>query len=98
MRTHPLGGLGRTQRAHADQDEGLPDEAESLDALHEIFEEHNIVTILRLDQLRTGGDFLREPLRSPFIWRHRRILGRSQEHPRRESNLAAALEMMLITQ
>ena len=98
VRAHPLGRLGRAQRTDADQDEHLPEQPQVLDLPHEIPEQRHVVAVLRLDELRAGGDLLREPLRAPLGRLRERILGRTEQHARRAGDLAAAQEAVLVAQ
>ena len=70
----------------------------SSDSRHERLEPRHVVAVLRLDELRARGDLLREPVRPPVERRRERILGRAEEHARRERDLAAALEAVLVAQ
>ena len=96
MRAHPLRRLGGAQRTHADQDEDLLEQAEILDAAHEGLEQRHVVAVLGLNELRAGGDLLRQPLCPPFARQGEGILGGAEQHPRRVSQLAATEEVVLV--
>ena len=60
--------------------------------------QRHVVAVLRLDELRAGGDLLGQPLRAPVVRQSRRVLGGAEQHPRREGDLAAAQKVMLVAQ
>src|SRR4051812_17201063 len=65
MGAHELRGLGRAQRAYADQNEHFAEQAEVCHFTQELLQQRNVVAVLCLYELSAGLDLLREPLRPP---------------------------------
>ena len=61
-------------------------------------QQRQVIAVLGLNELRTGRDFLGQPLRPPCVRQAGGIFRRTQEHARRETDLAAALKVMVIAQ
>ena len=95
---HPFGRLRRAQRPDAGEDVDLVEQPERLDLVHEGAQQRQIVHVLRLDELRPGGDLLGEAQRAPLVGQGRGIFGGAQEHARRETDLASALKVVIIAQ
>src|SRR5882757_2937825 len=89
VRAHPLGRLGRSQRSDSGQHEHLLEQSQVCHPLHEFAHHRNVEAILSLDELGTGGDLLGQPLGAPVERQRERVLGRTQKHARRVTELAS---------
>ena len=80
------------------ENEDLVEEAERLHLLHEAAQQRQVVAVLGLNELRARRDLLRQPLRPPCMRQARRIFRRAEEYARRETDLAAALKVVVVAQ
>jgi hypothetical protein len=93
---HPARGLRGRQGTHADEEEGLLMQTLRPHLVHEIAEHRHVIAILRLDELRAGGDLLADMDSAMLQRRHEGIGRTTQEHPRRHRDLAAGEELAVI--
>jgi hypothetical protein len=86
----------RAQRTDTDENIDLAEKTQCLHLIQESAQQRQIIAILRLNELRARGDFLRQALRPPIVRQGRGIFSSAEKYARRNADLAPALKLVFI--